>query len=398
VGYTCVQAGPDGHLWAGSDDGRIFRFPVRADGTLGTPQVINSLQSACGGKRLLTGFCFDPALDAGLPVVWASHGHYGFENAPEFSGSITRLSGPDLACVQDVVVGLPRSVKDHLNNQPVFGPDGALYFAQGSNNAYGEADALWGNRGQRALSATILRLDVDELARFPRLPLDARTVDAGGGYDPFAPGAPLTIYARGVRQAWDLVWHGNGGLYAPINGSSAGGNTPGGNGVPALSGVADAERDSLLRVTPGRYYGHPNRVLGHFVLNGGNPTSDPDPSEVPQYPVGTRPDPAWEPPVYDLGNHVSPNGIIEYRNRTAFGGKLAGWLIVCRYNAGADLLALFPDAAGNIVSAAVGIPGFGGLVNPLDVTEDVRTGNLYVSEYGARRLVLLRPLLSADGR
>jgi hypothetical protein len=145
-------------------------------------------------------------------------------------------------------------------------------------------------------------------------------------------------------------------------------------------------------VLPGRYFGHPNRALGHYVLNGGNPTAAADPFEVPQYPVGTKPDPNWEPPAYDFGNHVSANGVIEYHNRGAFGGKFAGWLIVCRYNVGADLLALETDrATGAIRSAAVGIPGFGNLVNPLDVTEDVRTGNLYVSEYGAQRLTLLRP-------
>jgi glucose/arabinose dehydrogenase len=276
----------------------------------------------------------------------------------------------------------------------VFGPDGALYFGQGSNTSFGAPDPIWGNRAQRAFSATILRLDVNRLPA--DLPLDVRTPDAGGAYDPLAPDAPLTVYARGVRQAWDLLWHSNGRLYAPINGSSAGGNTPAGPGAPALAAIPDAEPDVLLRVSPGRYYGHPNAALGHHVLNGGNPTAGPDPFEVPHYPVGTRPDPAWDPPVYDFGNHVSANGVIEYRNRTAFGGRLAGWIIVCRYNAGSDLLALRPDVspagAGDIRAAAVGITGFTDLLNPLDVTEDVRSGNLYVSEYGAQRLTLLRPV------
>jgi hypothetical protein len=390
-GFTCVQAGPDGAIWAGADDGRIFRFPVQSDGTLAMPNVITSLQTATGGKRLLTGFCFDPNSDAEHPVLWVSHGVYTFEGAPDLSGTLSRMSGPDLSNVREVLVHLPRSIRDHLNNQPVFGPDGAIYFGQGSNSSYGAADPLWRNRDQHLLNATILRLDVSILSD-SKLPLDVRTADAGGSYNPFSTNAPLTIYASGVRQAWDLVWHSSGRLYAPINGSSAGGNTPAGNGAPALNAIPEAEHDWLFRVIPGRYYGHPNRMLGHYVLNGGNPTNATDPFEVPQYPVGTKPDANWEPPVYDFGNHVSANGVIEYRNRSAFGGKLAGWLIVCRYNVGADLLALEPDGAtGAIRSAGVGIPGFGNLVNPLDLTEDVRTGNLYVSEYGAQRLVLLRP-------
>ena len=45
---------------------------------------------------------------------------------------------------------------------------------------------------------------------------------------PFAPDAPLTIYASGVRNAFDLLFTSDGKLYAPTNGSAAGGNTPGG--------------------------------------------------------------------------------------------------------------------------------------------------------------------------
>ncbi len=43
--------------------------------------------------------------------------------------------------------------------------------------------------------------------------------EAGGSYDPYDPGAALTIYATGVRNAYDLLWHSNGRLYVPVNGS-----------------------------------------------------------------------------------------------------------------------------------------------------------------------------------
>ena len=33
-------------------------------------------------------------------------------------------------------------------------------------------------------------------------PLDVQT-DEGGRYDPYAPGAPLTVYASGVRNAYE---------------------------------------------------------------------------------------------------------------------------------------------------------------------------------------------------
>ena len=88
------------------------------------------------------------------------------------------------------MVHLPRSVRDHLTNQPSFGPDGALYIPQPSNTAFGAPDDVWGNRPERLLSATILRLDV---ANTCDEPIDARTADGGGTYDPAAAGAPLTI-------------------------------------------------------------------------------------------------------------------------------------------------------------------------------------------------------------
>src|SRR5438270_6455576 len=117
---------------------------------------------------------------------------------------MTRLSGKDLEIAQDVVVNLPRSVRDHLNNQPAFGLDEALYFAQGGNTASGAPDAGWGMREEHRLNASILRLDLKRVT--PDKPIDVKTVDAGGKYDPFAPGAPLTIYATGLRNAYDLVW------------------------------------------------------------------------------------------------------------------------------------------------------------------------------------------------
>jgi glucose/arabinose dehydrogenase len=392
AGFTALQVGPDRRLYAGTDDGRVFRFPIRADATLGEPQVVTTLQAANGGPRLLTGFCFDPASELGRVTLWAAHGHYGFVDAPDFTGKITRLSGVDLEVAEDVVVHLPRSVRDHATNQPGFGPDGALYFPQGSNTAFGAPDDTWGGRPERPLSAAVLRLDVTKLT--PGSPLDARTADAGGSYDPAAAGAPLTVHARGVRMAYDLLWHSNGRLYVPCNGSSAGGNTPASpdGAVPAIRNVPTSEHDSLFAVTSqGKYYGHPNPSLGHYVLNGGNPTPGPDPAEVPQYPAGTAPDPHYVPAAYDFGTHVSPNGIIEYRSN-AFGGRLAGKVLVCRYNVGGDVLCLSLDGAGNVRGAHAGIPGFSGLTNPLDLADDPATGAVYVSEYGRQRITLLRPL------
>ena len=66
-------------------------------------------------------------------------------------------------------------------------------------------------------------------------------------------------------------------------------------------------------------------------------------------------------------------------------------LMVCRYNGGSDIIGLKLDAEGNVGSTIVGIEGFTGLASPLDLVEDTRSGNIYISEYGAQKLTLLRP-------
>ena len=392
--WTCVAFGPDGRLYAGCDDGRIYRFRLDADGILDQPELLDGLQKHASGPRLLTGFCFDPSSTPDNLIVYASNGHYAYDNAEDLSGRITRLSGDRLQDAHDIVTGLPRSVGDHLTNQPSFGPDGCLYIPQASNTAFGDADPIWGMRPERRLNATILRLDLNALPRDPvsGLPatLDARTGDVGGTFDPTSPGAPLTVYADGVRLAYDLLWHSNGRLYVPVNGSSSGGNAPAGMGAPQLRAISTAEDDWLFCVTPGRYYGHPNPQAGHFVLNGGNPSAGYDYGETSQYPVGTMPDPLWQRPAWVIGQHYSPNGIIEY-HADHFGGMLKGRILVPRYSRGKDILVLTLDSAGNVVRADCQIPGLRDFQNPLDLVENPANGDLYVADLMAKKIVLCRP-------
>ena len=46
---------------------------------------------------------------------------------------------------------------------------------------------------------------------------------------------------------------------------------------------------------------------------------------------------------------------------------------------------------GGLSNRTTGITGLTGFSQPLDVTEDVTTGNLYVTELGASRITLLKP-------
>ena len=412
--YTCVEIGPDHRLYASTLDGRIVRFGIQHDGTLRSALTITTIQQANQGVRLVTGIKFDPGSAPDHPVLWVNHGQLPplsgtvegggmIQGADEWTGKLSRLTGANLEHYQDYLVHLPRGWKDHLNNQIAFGPDGALYFCQAGNTAMGAPDHKWGYRPERLLTAAILRVDTRAIISPP---LDVQT-EEGGHYDPYAPDAPVTIYASGIRNSFDILWHSNGSMYCGINGSAAGGNAPGtpddfskvrrtdgpytGPRVPALVDVKQTEDDLLFRVEKGGYYGHPNPARGEFVLDGGNPSGGRDPARITDYPVGTLPDRNWRGYCFSFGKNLSPCGVIEYQS-DRFGGALKGKILFVRYSGGDDIIALTPGASGNITEALTGIAGFTQFVNPVDLTEDPISGAIYVAELGGKRLTLLRPL------
>jgi hypothetical protein len=407
--HTSLTIGPDNKLYGLTYEGKIKRYSINEDGTLTDPQVILSLQQHQNNQpRLAIGLVFDPASTADNLIAWVTHSSFAFDYAPTWDGKLSKLSGANLEKVQDILINLPRSYKDHVTNSIAFGPDGALYINQGSNSAMGRKDSAWGNREEALLSAAVLRLDPNLLSNFS-LPLDVKTPDGGGTYNPYQTGAPLTLYATGVRNAYDLLWHSNGQLYIPTNGSAAGGHTPAsvagilrpdgttysGPVVPALNSVSYTQKDFLFRVEKGGYYGHPNPLRGEYVMNGGNPTAQVDLAEVPSYPIGTLPDTNYKGFSFDFDQNMSPNGVIEYKSNK-FESALKGKLLVVRYSKNDDIIVLEPGGTNlDIINSTVGsaITGFSLFNDPLDLIEDSRNGNIYVSEYGGNgQITLLRPV------
>jgi len=409
--FSSLAIGPDGKLYAATLTGEIMRYTISSSaGLLSNAQTISTVKTAAGENRAIIGLAFDPAATASNLILWVAHnGPYVESNAPDWTGKISRLSGGNLTTIKDYVINLPHSYKDHMVNSLAFGPDGKLYVLVGSNTAMGAPDAAWGQRPERLLSGAVLQVNPSTIANPP---LDVKTED-GGDYNPYASGAPVKLYASGVRNAFDLVWHSNGQLYVPTNGSAAGGNTPaipeplpascakridgdpytGPSGVPGLTAVDKSQNDFLFRVVQHGYYGHPNPLRCEWIMNGGNPTSSADPAEVSQYPTGTLPDPNWRGVSYDFGAHMSPNGAIEYRSDT-FNGKLKGKLLVARFSLEDDIIALTPDGTSkDIVAAQDGLSGLTGFNNPLDLVENRANGDLYVIEFGPPGVItLLRPL------
>jgi glucose/arabinose dehydrogenase len=407
--FTTLAMGPDGSLYAGTLTGEILRFPINTDGTLGARQLITSVIAHNGGvAQAIIGMVFDPAATSSNPILWITANDRALTGAQDWSGKIARLSGADLETVVSYVVGLPRAALDHMSNSLAWGPDGALYLSQGSRSANGGYDNTW-QGDERLLSASVLRIQTSAITAPP---LDVKT-EEGGTYNPSAAGAPVTLYATGIRNAYDLVWHSNGSLYVSGNGSASGGHAPAtpsplpaacqaridqpvfgsytGPSVPAIGVNATAQVDMLYRVEAGRYYGHPNPKRCEWVLNGGNPTSGTDLLEEPQYPVGTLPDRNWQAPAFDYGEHFSPNGIIEYRNGR-FAGAMQGKMLVVRYSGGKDILVLTVNPATKAISGSQVLNTAGvKFGDPLDLVENTANGYLYLAEYAGRKITLLRP-------
>jgi glucose/arabinose dehydrogenase len=401
--FTALGLGPDGRLYAGTFDGRIFRWPLNGDGTLGEGEQFPTLLMNNGGPRMITGFAFHP--DREEPELWVSHGEMAIRptgeiaGAEDWTGKISVVGGPSLSAYRDVVIGLPRGFKDHLNFQPAFGPDGRLYWTQGSHTSTGSPDNKWGLRPERLLTAAVLALDPAKLPT--NGPIDVRTAGVEKPYDPAAADAPVTIVATGVRSGYDVLFHSSGKLFTAVNGAAAGGSTPpipsiaDRPAVPPIDDVETTTDDLLLVIEPGTYHGHPNPVRGELVLTGGNPTADVDPQEIPQYPVGTQPTPGYVPPAFVFGKNLSPNGLLEWAS-PVFGDELGGAILVTRYSAGDDVQILLTDDAGNITATLTNIVGLRPFIDPLDLVQNPTTGHLYIAEYGGRRITLVRPIQGGE--
>lgn len=431
--YTTLIVSPDHRLYASTIAGLIYHWEILPDGQLTDERVIDGLAG-----KIVVGMTFDPASTPEQPILWVTENWLGFEGAPNFSSGVNKITVSDYGgeteswTITPYIVGLPRSVHDHMANSLAFGPDGALYLLVGSASGMGAPDDVWDNRPEALLNASLLRIDVAALDARGRLPLDVKTAvtDENGEfidgqnyglgapeladlYDPQAPDASVTIYATGMRNAYDLIWHSSGALYVVVNGGSAGGNAPDmpdtlpdscnyridadrfgaftGPITPGAENISD-QSDLLLRIQPGHFYGHPNPTRCEWVLNGGNPTDALDLGQFgDHYPVGTQPDRNWTPFIYELGHNRSADGMIEYQSDT-FDGALKGKLLITYYSVGKFVVILEPDATGErIVSYQEGVPGLTDFKNPLDLTEDVTNGNLYISEFGTESITLLRP-------
>ena len=260
--------------------------------------------------------------------------------------------------------------------------------------------------------------------------------------------APLRIIADGFRNHFDLVLRANGQLYTVDNGSNAdlGGNPLDEFGNPTEqlgAGIAtngpnnggSGDPEPLFRIESGKYYGHPvparanqnlpwtvyddrgnldtslevNSVnnLADLVPNGIDLAKgfliDPskftaDSERLAASGVRVEHNSAQSNSLINLGS--SSNGLVEYTS-DAFGGALAGSLIVAQFNGNITLLNLNDEGTAieplidprenNATIDADGIvPLITGQSIPLDVTTGA-DGTIWVAELGSNKINAFAP-------
>ena len=288
---TSIALSPDGAIYVSERHGSVFRLQDNdGDG------IFEQRSLFASGFGDITGIALAPE---GLLYVSST-------------GRVTTVRDMDGDTVsdtaQDIIPNLPTGL--HQNNGLVFGPDGKLYLTNGSTcDECEEADER---------SGTILQANPD--------------------------GSDLRVYARGLRNPYDLVFDSSGRLWATDNGSDAPCGTI----------------DELNLIEDSGDYGWP-------------------------YGAGCDPYQSGTPPVANLGLHTASTGIDHYDGEH-FPAEYRGNLFVTLWGSfvyepelpqGANLLRI---AIGEGPQATV-LPFASGFLHPIDVVMD-RDGTLLVLDYG----------------
>ena len=231
-----------------------------------------------------------------------------------------------------IISGLPNRV--HQNNGLAFGPDGKLYFTNGSTcNLCRENDER---------SATILRSNLD--------------------------GSGLEVYARGLRNPYDLAFDGEGGLWATANEHDL--FEPADDGLTPLR---DAPEE-LNYIVQGGHYGWPE-CAGR---------------DLEMAPGGCQGKLA---PVAEMAPHSSADGLAYY-DEDQFPTPYRASFFVAQYGsdkrskteAGRDVVRVEVTPTGGPEAYTATVSEFAsGFQRPLDLTVDA-LGTLYVADFGSGKI------------
>lgn len=255
------------------------------------------------------------------------------------AGRILRLrdtNGDDVADEQTIILdGLP-SLGDHQTNRLRFGPDGLLYFGQGSATDNGTPKD--GRPAEGPLNGTMLRINVD------------------------APNPTPEVFATGLRNPFGMAFH-------PVNGELF--STDGGSGEICQFANCGEDLSPLEEI--------------NWIVQGGNygfPQCEGTPDGRPGC-AGVR------LPVQQFGQHLTPTSLAFYTGPQA--GEQTNHLLVTLYKRyrgqGGDLRRLKLEGSketGFFVSDNQQIADFGIIDpgdGPLDTAIHPISGDIYVVRF-----------------
>ena len=423
---TTVRFGPDGRLYVGQQTGIIRALTLERRGPASyrvtATEVIgllidlpnhndNGAENRAVVGRQLTGI--EIAGTADQPVIYTvttdprqGGGPSGLDVPIDTnSGVLSRLTRDGAKWRRtDLVRGLPRSGENHAGNGLVLDRTGSrLYLAQGGNTNNGAPSKQFAFTPEYALSGAILSIDLaaigDRTFDLPTLDDPARpgTADAG---DPFggakgdnqarlAAGGPVTVYAPGFRNPYDIVLTTAGRLYTIDNGANPNwGDTPrqaGGRCTNEPRPGGERQEDTLHHIAAEGYYGgHPNptRANPANVFAGQTPVGAAHAVEC-EFRPGKRSGALTTFPA-------STNGLVEYRSQ-AFGGAMAGDLLTASFDNRIYRLRLQPD--GRLSRKEILFEDVGQV--PLDLTAqgdgDVFPGTIWVGDIADGSITVFEP-------
>jgi glucose/arabinose dehydrogenase len=366
---TSLQFGPDGRLYVAQQNGLIKIYTVKRSGAnnyaVTATQTVRSIKTIPNhnDKGALNTGVTDRQLTGILvrgtktnPVIYATssdpriggvsqYGDNGDVNLDTNSGVLSRLrwTGSSWKKV-DLVRGLPRSEENHSTNGLQLDPStNTMYLAQGGNTNLGAPSYNFALLPEYALSAAILKVDLDAIGNttydLPTLNDEDRagnpdTNDPFGGNDgknqaKLVSGGPVQVYEPGFRNPYDLLIAKGGKMYTIDNSSNAGAGGVPVNCTNQRNEGGTTEDEALDLVGQGRYGGHANPTRGS-ELNTFN-------ADNPQSPV-TAANPIEcdsLTPGVDNGSLTtfssSTNGLTEY-TASNFGGAMKGNLLAASFD------------------------------------------------------------------
>lgn len=328
IGPTGVVFGPDGQAYVTTVGGEIIRFAIGVDGQPTGEQTVVVSNSQF---QFIT-LTFEPGSDT---TVWVSQ----WLNDPpnEFSSEIATYD-LSIGAGSEVkkVTGLPRHPDGNHSVQGLDFNEGRLYAAIGSVTAGGASSASFFGPPlleENQISAAIIEIDYTLISE----PVDTNAMVVDDASE------PVRLFATGIRNAYDLMWHSNGNLYANINQNSGSPDEDSPSptdglceGLPA--GVAsNLIPDTLNLIERGGYYGHPNPFRGECIVMGGGQ----GPFAVEGYETDQLPEQEFDEDLivfYTTDRSgsfgISVNGMDEYRGS----GPLQGAIISADFSGSRGIL------------------------------------------------------------